>query len=416
MEAEELLYERFIVPLEGRSAAGKRVGVEFEFPLLNLTGKANKQLVEFLFAGLLQRGFSGIYKQGELRALEREHEVTLSLDTSYNNLEAAFYPQQSILQIAAVWERVLAEIKEIIRGRGLIFALGINPLSNILPADFIADAECEAERDFLRTYSVANRECPADFFAFISSIQTNLEFNLSDLPQAMNVFSSLDFAEIMLFANSPLRTREGWFRSGRHYLYSRSAFYPMGLSGSIDERFSSVSDILRHYAERSLFLRWRQGKCGFVSPVPLKEYCRDSSYQAERTDLRCFYSYRNTELKSRGTLERRIACTQPFAELFAPVAFAVGIAEKLSEAEELAEEFFQNNKIAFSNNQLCETAARGLLLWDSKILYDFLGSLWELARSGLKKRALGEEKYLNCFEDKFLRMIRWGSNADKKIK
>lgn len=414
MEAEELLYEHFIVPLKEKNGTGRRVGVEFEFPLLNLNGRSNKQLVEYLFAEMLQKGFSGIYKQGELIALEREHEVKLSLDTSYNNLEASFYPQQSVLHIAAVWEKVLTEIKEIIGGRGIIFDLGLNPLFNILQADFVADAEGAAEREFLRIYSAVDRGCPADFFAFISSVQTNLEFVLADLPQAMSIFSYLDFAEIMLFANSPLKTREGWFRSGRHYLYSRSIFYQMGLSGSIDEQFSSVSAILQHYAERSLFLRWRQGKCEFFSPVSLQEYYQDPSYQAEREDLRCFYSYRNTELKSRGTLERRISCTQSFADLFAPVAFDVGIAEKLSEAGVLIEEFFQANKITFSNSQLCEIAARGLLLWDSKSLYEFLGSLWELAVLGLKKRALGEEKYLNCFEDKFLKIIGWGRNADKK--
>lgn len=410
MNVEDLLYRRFIFPMEKHKRVSKKIGVEFEFPLVSFTPMTNKMVIEYLFGEMIQDGFLPVFnRKQEMIGVEKELVVRVSLDTSYNNLEFAFAPMNSIGEIEKIWRELIEKMRAILYGHALIIDAGIHPLFGSLDANFLNDDESVAEKNFLAAYSTHDFHGQADFFAFISSVQTHLEFSFAALPQAINVLSKLDFAEIMLFANSPLRTKEGWFRSARHYFYTRCVFKSIGLSGSIDNNFSSIEEVVHHYAQRSIFFRWRE-HCEFFAPVPLVEYFRNPKYQAKEIDLNCFYSYRNLELKRYGTLERRVACTQPFAQSFAPVAFSVGIAERINEAEVLVEKFLYDQKIFAKNQERCELAARGVLLGDSESLYQFLGALWQLAIDGLQERALGEEKYLDCFDENYAKIIGWNKD------
>ena len=114
-----------------------------------------------------------------------------------------------------------------------------------------------------------------------------------------------------------LDTPEGIYYSGRHYIYSRSAFQKANLVGSIDEIVETIDDIVELYAKKCLFLRYRD-KWEFIKPISLKDYFGENVHQAKAEDLNSFYSYCNTELKVYGTLERRGACSQAFDNRLAP--------------------------------------------------------------------------------------------------
>ena len=233
-----------------------------------------------------------------------------------------------------------------------------------------------------------------DLFAFISSSQTHLEISLDKMPLALNVFSKLDFIETLLFANSKLDTPEGIYYSGRHYIYSRSAFQKANLVGSIDEIVETIDDIVELYAKKCLFLRYRD-KWEFIKPISLKDYFGENVHEAKAEDLNSFYSYCNTELKVYGTLERRGACSQAFDNALAPSAFNLGLGIMIEAVEELLNKFFHDNKIIFSNNELCELSAKRNLDWiQHKKLNDLISAVLMMAEAGLKQRGYGEEKYL----------------------
>ena len=411
MDVEKLLYRRFIEPMENRQIPVPRVGIELEYPLVCLRAESNKSFVKYYFHRLIGQGFIPLYNgKQEMVGVEKKFVVRISLDTSYNNLKMAFYPTAAIHEIEPIWKEVTRNFLENFAERALLIDVGVHPLIHTLPANFLNDDHLFAKRKFIEQYSQKDFHGRGDFLAFISSAQTHLEFTPEELPYAMHVLSTLDFAELMLFANSPLKTAEGWFRCARYYFYTRCAFYQAGLTGSIDQEFHSIQEVMQDYAKRSLFFRWRE-QCQFFAPVRLADYFRQSEYAAEELDLNYFYSYRNTELKRQGTLERRIACAQPFAQTFAPAAFASGIAARLHEADELVRRFLYDHRIRLSNSERCEVAARGVAIADAKPLYSFLGALWQLAIDGLAARGHRDEVYLNCFDDKFRNLVRWHEDA-----
>lgn len=109
------------------------------------------------------------------------------------------------------------------------------------------------------------------------------------LKLVLNAFSKLDFIETLLFANSKLDTPEGIYYSGRHYIYSRSAFQKANLVGSIDEIVETIDDIVELYAKKCLFLRYRD-KWEFIKPISLKDYFGENVHEAKAEDLNSFYS------------------------------------------------------------------------------------------------------------------------------
>ena len=100
-------------------------------------------------------------------------------------------------------------------------------------------------------------------------------------------------------------------------------------------------------------------------------------------------------MKVYGTLERRGACSQAFDNALAPSAFNLGLGIMIEAVEELLNKFFHDNKIIFSNNELCELSAKRNLDWiRHKKLNDLISAVLMMAEAGLKQRGYGEEKYI----------------------
>ena len=399
MNINDLLYERLINPISKKVVNNQmKVGVELEYPIIRKNSKPiEKNVIEGLFKDFISKGFKPVYsnKNADLIGAQKNDEIIVTLDTSYNNLELAFAPQQSLNAIDKIWHKNITNINEYLTGHNYrLIDKGINPDINKINSTLIDDDEIFAECNFLESYAPQDFHGHKDLFAFISSSQTHLEIGLDKIPLALTTFSKLDFLETLLFANSELSTNEGYYYCGRHYIYSRSALKKANLVGSIDIELKSIDDVLELYAERSLFLRYRN-KWEFFKPTSLRDYFGNYKFQAKKSDLDSFYSYCNTELKVYGTLERRGACSQNFSDVFAPSAFNIGIGMMLEEVALVINKFLYDNKIIFSNNELCELSAKRNFEWIAlskieKLLEDIL----ILAECGLKNRGFNEEKYL----------------------
>ncbi|WIW70825.1 hypothetical protein [Anaerosinus gibii] len=410
MDVRELLYRRFIAPMESKKNLINRIGMEFAYPLVCLGNKSNKMIVKYLFEQLIKRGFMPLYcDKKELIGVEKKFTARIFLDASYNCLSIALAPIVAIHEADRTLQEVFKLFRTIVEEQALLIDQSIHPLHYSLPANFIADDEWMAKRKFIEKYSPQDFSGRADFFAFITAIKTHLNFMPQEIPYAFTVLSKLDFAELFLFANSPIRTKQGWFRSAKYYYYTRSGLALAGLSGSMDQSFRSIQDVLLDYAQRGLFLRRREN-CQFFIPVRLGEYFKRSEYGAIEEDLDCFFSYKNTELEQIGTVKRQVSCVQPFSQTFVPVAFVRGIVAKLGQADELVKRFLRDNQITSSNNQLCEMAARGVLIGSRNSLYEFLGGLWQLAIDSARMRGVGDEAYLTCFDEKFSALMNWYEN------
>lgn len=397
--AADLLYRRFIAPAErfGKHAP-ERVGAELEYPVVGARGEdARPEVMRRMLHDLTRRGFKPRRDAdtGRIVGAQKDAVGAISFDTSYHNLEFSLAPKADIAALERAFISLRAEVEALLSPSGCVIAAsGIHPRFGFAAANFVPDAEAEAERAAIRAYAKKGRRVRCDFFAFISSAQTHIEIAPADLPAAIHLFSALDFAEYYLFANSPLTVNDVFYACGRDYFYCDTMLRGAGLAGTLDRPFRSIDDLLDDYANRAIFLRKRK-TWEIFAPTPLKEYFSGRAHQALEEDLSHFYSYRTVELKKQGTLERRTACTQASARTFAPAAFHLGVANNRDAAAEAVERFRRDQRVNVPNSALSAMAAKGVRAWANPNRLDaFLREIVGVARAGLKRRGRGEERYL----------------------
>lgn len=118
----------------------------------------------------------------------------------------------------------------------------------------------------------------------------------------------------------------------------------------------------------------------------------------EERDLDLHRSYHYQELTTRGTVEFRSICTQPWERTFAPIAFHLGLLENLEAFEAILRvtDFFQLQQPQQSLHRQFSTTS--LTLAEAVAMADFSGQLLSCAKQGLEKRGYGEEVYLESIK------------------
>ena len=146
-----------------------------------------------MFKGLLKAGFKPLYSsKSQLIGAEKQNEIVITLDTSYNNLELAFAPQPSLLNIEKSLTYYLQIIRSYLQANGYsLIDKGLNPNFATINSTLIDDEEIKAECNFLECFAPPNFHGHTDLFAFISSSQTHLEISLDKIPLALNAFLNL---------------------------------------------------------------------------------------------------------------------------------------------------------------------------------------------------------------------------------
>ena len=100
-------------------------------------------------------------------------------------------------------------------------------------------------------------------------------------------------------------------------------------------------------------------------------------------------------MTTRGTVEFRSVCTQPFDKTFASAAFHLGILENLENVKAYLQDapFFQEEGRDYKDLRR-KFSKKELSASEREHIYEFAKSLLQLARAGLVSRRLGEEAYL----------------------
>ena len=119
-------------------------------------------------------------------------------------------------------------------------------------------------------------------------------------------------------------------------------------------------------------------------------------------DFKTHRSYQFQDLTTRGTIEFRSVCTQPFSSTFAPAAFHLGLLVNLENLENILNDspFFEafdydfpRIRRLFSKKDISKT--------NLKLILPLIGSVLSCAVDGLKSRGFGEEVYLTPLQEKF---------------
>lgn len=404
---KNLIYIKYILPFNKNNDSNKNVGVELEFPILNLSKKPVEMhvingLMDHIMSvsygfRLLQRG-----SDGNIAGLINDDGDVICFDNSYNNIEFSMAKAPSISIIAKRFYLYIELIQEYLRKNNyIITGLGTNPFK-----EYITDSPVKIEiYNAIRSYLIKSQGDKyhkyQNFPPYLSSVQTHIDVKNTDLITAFNLYAKLDFVRAILFSNSLPFIDSGInfkkYICFRDYLWEKSGFSYNPLNvGKNDFEFTSIDQIVNSYLPRSIFIKARKGKYTSFSPIPIKDYFSDKCYNSIPEDIDTFLSFRTIELTYRGTIEVRSDCSQPLKEAFAPVAFNHGLSFKINEAISLCDTFFSEYNIKYSNSQLRNFIVSGNAIpgISSYALSDFVVHLIDISSEGLVNNSPVDNIYL----------------------
>lgn len=397
MDARKIIYDRFIQPFEDK-VTGKFIGVELEFPLINKQcADIDPEIAHGILYQMQKCGFSAVISgDGVPLFIENADGDGLSFDNSYNNFEFAMMYSDDLTKIAKRFYVLKEMVDEYFAPHGYeLVGRGTNPNKAYITQNPIGYNTYKMVDEYLHKFP-GEHNYP-DFPAYLSSVQTHLDVSLHDLPRAFTLFAALDFVSALLFSNSPDFEGRG-YRCYRDELWEKSGFSNCpGITGKVDGEFATANDLVDHFMQKGMFNRIRNGKYETFAPVPIGTYFEDPAHGAKESDVFQYLSFQSIELTSRGTLEVRGDCAQPFDKAFAPPAFHLGVLANLDAAEDCLKTFKNEHNVKGTNTHLrdivvtgrplCEIAPEGAI---EKLKRD----MTDIAKEGLLRRGKGEETLL----------------------
>ena len=390
----DALNAHFFAPL--RRARTRRVGVELEFPVWNLTpGVATDfEAVHAAIAVFLSQFDFSDTAIDDTGALYRARDVQtgdeLSFDCSFNTLEISFGPDENLTNVHRRFRAYYAALQEAFERRGhALTGMGINPRWRENRPEPIGNGRYRMLLHHLKSYSkyggAPRFHDHPDFGLFSCASQTQIDAD----------------EETVI----PVRRDRLWSQS-LHGLNPHNC-------GMYGVTLRSLSDLAGYLESTSIYCAERGGWYLNFTPVPLSEYLGKGTMRAEYWDPQarehrsCLFSpdagdvawlrpFKFEDLTQRGTVEFRSICEQPVRDAFAPAAFHAGLAENVSALAAL----LASDTVLYGHGYGA-AELRGLMArrdWPSFIdrsaLTVQLHRILDLAEDGLSKRSFNEEAFL----------------------
>lgn len=401
----------------------RRIGIEYEFPLVNRDGEAiSYEIVEGLLLHLGEHGWELIRDPKTNAVVAVEHQVDpaqcvpaardrIELELGHCTLELALAPETNLFDAEVRLQQMIGRIVPYLRRRGCrLLGYGIQP-------------QTSPRRDLVSPkgkYGVYQRTSPnrmvpvtdgndIHLFTLTASCHCHIDIEIAEAVRAVNVLNGLVGLQMALCVNSPI-----WKgRVDPQWKAAREMFYDLGMTnwrGRIGNpnRFADLSDYVTRLCSYPTILVKRDNEY-----LSLPHYATAFDYfeaadgaRAERddgtavvvkptlSDLLVFAGlwWHTARLSpTYGTLEARGFCQQPPGEAMVAPALALGIVEQIDAAEELLERAPWQAWV-----QLREDVARQGLdaHFAGKPVAPLAGTLLAMAKAGLRKRGLGEESLL----------------------
>ena len=423
MTLEEAIFEKYIRPTQ--RPAGDVVGVELEFPLLNLA----RAPVDIPLVQTAVRGFAshfGFTQQtaddnGDLYSLTDP--VTgdnLSFDCSYNTLELSFGKEADINVLDGRFRTYFADLQERLAPiRHTLTGLGVNPYHAYAHYAPIANDRYR----MLYHHLCAFDRYPGDyhrlphFGMMAAASQVQLDVEEGPVLQTIRVFERLEPYKALLFANSYYDGLPA-LQISRDYFWEKSTqgYNPrnLGMFGHVPETLDAY---ISYVKQQSIYAVGKDGKYLHFEPVVLEDYVQRDSVTGEYYADGAWHSYtfcpapediadhrtfKFEDLTYRGTIEFRSACEQPVRDAFCHAAFHAGLSRRVNELEALLDAdtvLYHKGLDAPALRALLTRRAFPDIAEKQAVSAQFLRIL-DLAREGLGERGFGEEQYLDALYER----------------
>ncbi|MBR1741013.1 MAG: glutamylcysteine synthetase, partial [Lachnospiraceae bacterium] len=349
----EAIYERYIKPTKRKRT--KSVGLEFEFPIVNITGKP----VDFSVIHQLTDEFIKEHAITDVHydddgyvywAGNAENGDSLSFDCSYNTLEFSFGIESDIGILKERFSKYYNDMQRALKKRDhLLTGMGINPGYKVNRNVPVVSERYRMLFHHLCSYENYGNEIlfhnHPNFGLFSCASQVQMDVEEENLVEVLNTFTKLEPLKALLFANSI------WTEDANEFLCSRDYFWRNSLHGlnrhNVDMyglQFESIEEIILYIRSMSLYCVQREGRYINFSPVPLADYFSSEKVEGEIfengaykkieihpeiSDLEHLRSFKFDDLTLRGTVEFRSVCEQPVKEIMASGACHAGLMENL---------------------------------------------------------------------------------------
>ena len=416
----EAIYQRYIKPTDRERT--RKVGLEFELPILNKENKAaDFSVIHRITEDFVQNfSFSNVRRDDDGYIYAAEDPVTgdgISFDCSYNTMEFSLGAEPRIHVLDDRFQQYYRYMQQKLSDQEhQITGMGINPGYAVNRNVPVVSERYRMLFHHLCSYKNYGREIlfhdHPNFGLFSCASQVQLDVEEEDLIEVLNTFTLLEPLKALILANSV------WTEDTNNFLCSRDYFWRNSLHGlnrhNVDMyglKFESVEELILYIRSMSLYCVMRDGKYVNFSPTPLSEYFsskeirgelyQDGEYHTvtirpELSDLEHLRSFKFEDLTFRGTVEFRSVCEQPVSEIMASGALHTGLMENLHALTHLLE----NDHVIYHKGYNASELRRQFVLSEIPDIYDredlsrLLLKVLDLASDGLRIRGMDEEPYL----------------------
>lgn len=419
--AKELLKQRYYLPI--KEQPGLFVGIELEYPVVNLSGNATdvsltKQLLIYLIDNFGFKADKFDSDNNPIQLIEQASGDMILFEVSYNTIEFAFAKASRIAEVEERLDTYLSMIQPYLRNHNHeLQGWGVNPNWAKNDNSPVKSPRYEMLMDFLELSKAKNNSFfhnYPEYGSFICGSQVQLDVSKISYLRVLNAFNQIEGPKAVLFANS-----EFW-GSDWDLAISRDVFWENSMHGVFEENagifprvFKNEDDYFSYLSETAIFTAKRAEETYYFEPIRAKDYLNKSAIQAwsihgkevsikpSEDDFKTHRSYQFQDLTTRGTIEFRSVCTQPFSATFAPAAFHLGLLVNLVRLENILKDspFFEafdfdypRIRRLFSKKDISDTYL--------KLIFPLTEALLICAEDGLKSRGFGEEIYLAPLKEK----------------
>ena len=398
------------------------VGVELEYPVVNLEGKATdievvKELFRYLPSVL---GFT-IEKVDDfgnpIQLLDPVSQDTILFEVSYTTIEFAFGRAETIQEVEERFRDYMDLIqKKLGEANHAIIGSGIHPYWEKNENQPVAYARYQMLMAYLnlsRSKTNVDLHDYPQYGAFICGSQVQLDVSKSNYLRVINAFTQIEAAKAYLFANSEFSGADWDTKISRDIFWEESmhGIYPENV-GVNARLFKDENDFFDYLDHSAIFTAERDGQTYYFNPIQARDYLTTPEIQAftlngdevliypQEQDFQTHRSYQYQDLTTRGTIEFRSVCTQPLDRTFASAAFHLGLLLHLDKLEAYLQSapFFttfgrdyKSLRRQFSKKMLTDE--------EETAIVEFSKGLFLLAEEGLEKRGKQEMTYLQPLKE-----------------
>ena len=399
------------------------IGIELEFPIVNLEGKAtDSEVVKDLFRYLPSVLDFTIEKVDDfgnpIQLLDLVSQDTILFEVAYTTIEFAFGKAESIQEVEERFNFYMATIQNKLgEANHAIVGCGLHPNWDKNENCPVAFPRYQMLMDYLnlsRSKTSRGLHDFPEYGAFICGSQVQLDVSRSNYLRVINAFTQIEAAKAYLFANSEFSGADWDTKISRDIFGEESmhGIYPENI-GVNTRLFKDEDDFLDYLNHSAIFTAERDGQTYYFYPIQARDYLTTPEIRAftlngdevlihpQEEDFQTHRSYQYQDLTTRGTVEFRSVCTQPLDRTFTSGAFHLGLLLHLDKLEAYlrtapffttAGRDYKSLRRQFSKKKL--TAA------EEAAIVDFSRDLLQLAEEGLKMRNKHEMTYLQPLRDK----------------